>query len=295
LTKEHILQKRYFVVTSHGWSGSHWLAVALDTHPEILCFHSALHLHARGDDSSEQFLKGNVRNHGVAVNDRESRSFDAAFDEVEKRATCPDKHVFGNVHTYRIRDLLGLEEKFGPPRPHMLMNLIRNPVSLVASGFGQLRSFMDWDIYTFLDVAAAVYENIGLATELANRHGLNLFDPSVQAFLAACNHLRYLARDQEIAPDAPTILMERVTSEPDYFAEVVRLLSVGELECTPPYLEEVFSLGQLNRHAQGEKLDARAQYERWEPWQQEAFHNLLTSSRLNDYYQKYGYDFSYIN
>lgn len=93
------MQKRYFVVTSHGWSGSHWLAVALDTHPRSRAFrfHSALHLHARGDDSSEQFLKGNARNHGVAVNDRESRSFDAAFDEVEKRATCPDKHVFGNV------------------------------------------------------------------------------------------------------------------------------------------------------------------------------------------------------
>lgn len=288
------MQKRYFVVTSHGWSGSHWLAIALDTHPEILCFHSALHTHSRGGDSSDKFLKENMHTHGVAVNNREALSFDAAFDQVEKCARSPAKHVFGNVHTYRIRDLPALQEKFPLPRPHVLMNLIRHPVSLVASGHGQLRSFMEWDIYTFLDVTAALRDNLGFASELANRHGLNLRDPSVQAFIAACQHLHFLARDHLIAPDAPTILMERVTSEPDYFAEVVRQLSTGDVECTPSYLEEVFSLGRLNRHAGGEKLDARAQYERWEPWQQEAFQNALINSQLNDYYQKYSYDFSYI-
>jgi hypothetical protein len=288
------MQKRYFVVTSHGWSGSHWLAVALDTHPEILCFHSALHLHARGDDSSEQFLRANMSKHGAAVNSRECLSIDTVFDQEEKRAQNSDKHILGNVHTYRLRDLPALQEKFPPPRTHMVMNLIRHPVSLVASGHGQLKSFMSWDIYTFVDVVSSLSGNLNVISELANQYGVNLLDSSVQAFLGACQHLYFLARDQKIAPDAPTILMERVTSEPDYFAEVVRRLSVGALECTPSYLDKVFSLGRLNRHAQGEKLDASARYERWEPWQQEAFKNALVNSKLHNYYQKFGYDFSFL-
>lgn len=288
------MQKCYFVVTSHGWSGSHWLAVTLDTHPEILCFHSALHIHSRGGDSSDKYLKENMHAHGVAVNNRENLSFDAAFDQVEKRAKDPAKHIFGSVHTYRIRDLPVLQEKFPSPRPHMLMNLIRHPVSLVASGYGQLRSFMEWDVYTVLDVTAILRDNFLFASELANRHRLNLCDSSVQAFLAACQHLHFLARDHQIAPEAPTILMERVTTEPDYFAEVVRQLSAGEVECTRAYLEEVFSIGRLNGHAGGEKLDAQARYEKWEPWQQEAFQNALISSQLNNFYREYGYDFSFV-
>jgi len=284
----------YFIVTSHGWSGSHWLAIALDTHPEIVCAHSALNIHSRGGDSSEDFLKKSVAEHGNAVLGRENLSIDIALDQVKGYTEDPKKHIFGNVHTYRIRDLPAIKQNFPAPRQHMMMNLIRHPVSLVASGYGQLRSFLSWDIYCLFDVAGCIQEQVDFAVDLSKRHNLNLCDTNVQAFLAACHHQMFLSRDHQIAPDAPTIVMERVTTEPDYFSEVVRLLTYGKVECDADYLGQVFSLPRLNRHASGEKKDPATQYLSWASWQREAFKYSLERSQLAKFYAKYGYDFSFI-
>ena len=283
----------FFIVTSHGWSASNWFAVALDTHPEILCFHSAMHKHARGDSLSEEYLKENALEHGDAVNSRENLSIDVAFDRIKMRAQDPRKRVFGNVHTYRIRDLPALQDKYPTPREHMLMNLIRHPVSLVNSGFGQLRIFIEWDINTLIDVAGLQEMRFEL-DDIIKRYNLNLTDPNVVTFMSACQHLFFLARDQIIAPDAPTIIMERLTADREYYCEIVRNLTSGEIECTDEYLDEVFSLGKRNKHAQNSTIDPAQQFLKWEDWQRDTFLIALRKSGIKDLYAKYDYDFSFI-
>jgi hypothetical protein len=284
----------YFIVTSHGWSGSFWLANALDTHPEITCAHSALNIHSRGGDSSQEFLKKSMKTHGQAVLGREKRSIDELLDQVRSYCTDERSRFFGNVHTLRIRDLPALQEAFPVPRQHVLMNLVRHPVSVVASGYGQLRSFLAWDIYTLFDVVGCIQEQVDFAIDLAERYELNLRDIDVQAFLAACHHQKFLARDHQIAPDAPTILMERATTERDYFSEVVGCLTSGMIECDDKYLDQVFSIPALNRHVSEKKPDPAAQYLAWNPWQREAYKYSLEKFRLADFYVKYNYDFSFV-
>lgn len=285
-------QSSYFIVTSHGWSGSHWLAIALDSHPDIICAHSALNAHARGADSSLQFLQKSVASHGKAVLGRGDRSIDDLFDQI--RTYGETGKAFGNVHTLRLRDLLVINKKFPTPRQHTVMNLIRHPVSVVASGHGQLASFMEWDIFTLIDTSNCVNQQIDFALDLADRHQLNLCDPNVRAFLAASYHQMFLARDQEIAPEAPTIIMERVTTEPEYFNEVVRQLSSSRVDCDASYLDHIFDLGPLNPHKKGPKMSPAEQYASWNYWQQEAFKYMFTASRLAEYYPKFGYDFSFL-
>ncbi len=289
------MNESFFVVTSHGWSASHWLAISLDTHPEITCAHSALNIHSRGGDSSEGFLKQNVDKHGNAVRGRENLSIDTALDQVKSYTSDPKKHIFGNVHTYRIRDLPELKRKFPVPRKHVLMNLIRHPVSLVNSGFGQLRDFLEWDVYTLMDVVGAMSRQIDFASQLSKKYGLDLCEPNVLAFMGACYHQSFLARDHEIAPDAPTIIMERMTTDREYFSSVISYLSDGHVKCENDYLDEIFNIPQLNRHAKSKKMTPSEQYESWEPWQREAFKFSFEGFKLDKYYARYGYDFSFID
>jgi len=290
------LKNRFFIVTSHGWSASHWFAVALDTHPEVFCFHSALHLHARGDDTSEEHLKNITKDHSQAVNSREDLSIDVAFDQIMDRAKDPKIRIFGNVHTYRLRDLPALKEKFPAPREHRVMNLIRHPVSLINSGFGQLRTFAEWDIFTLVESVASLQINLFELDRTVKKHKLNLTEPNVYMFMGACQHLYHLARDQHIGPESPTIIMERLTTDTEYYAEIIRGLTAGEIECSKEYLNEVFALGAKNKHAQNKKSTntPAQQFAAWDSWQRDVFLIAFRDSGLKDLYARHGYDFSFI-
>ena len=48
-------KSNYFIITSHGWSGSNWLAYNLNLHPQITCGHSGAAIIA-GDPNYINFL-----------------------------------------------------------------------------------------------------------------------------------------------------------------------------------------------------------------------------------------------
>ncbi len=288
--------KAYFIVTCHGWSASNWTAVALSKHPHILCCHSAMNIPANSNSLREtevEFKETMIKRHNARLS-RGSRSIDALFDEVAAYDVERKRSIYGNVHSLRIRDLPRLKQEFPTPRPHVLMNQIRHPVSVVESGFGQVKNMLSWDVYVHLDATHGMEDHLPFFIDLADRYQINLCDYDVRSFCYAANHLLFLGRDCRIAPDAPTIVMERITTEREYFAKILQELSAGRIEPSSEYLDEVYKLGQLNRHKSGKKITPQQQYESWLPWQQEVFYYFFIAADLKAAYQKHGYDFSFI-
>src|ERR1041384_1183508 len=136
------MEKEYFIVTSHGWSASNWVAHSLDLHPEIICSHSARNASAGAPDLHDNLKFDLGRMHAGYVN-RQGRPIDESYNEIEQMG---DGKYYGSVHLYRLRDLPVLHEKFGPSsRNFSVMNLVRHPVNLVWSGYGQFKDLFRYD------------------------------------------------------------------------------------------------------------------------------------------------------
>ena len=283
--------EKYFIVTCHGWSGSHWLATALNSHPEVICCHSALNILADTKTWADDKLKKTIVPRQNARLRRGVVSTDELFKEVKSYGKAK---VYGNVHTLRIRDLPEINSRFRARKSYALMNMVRHPVSLVASGAGQLREMMEWDIYALLETSDAVREEMELALETSEKYGINLCDNDNRAFITACHHQKHLARDHMIAPDIPTIIMERVVSERAYYAEIFEQLTSKKLKADDEYLDNVFSIGKLNPHKAGAKKSPEQEYAEWPAWQKEVFGRIFSRCNLRELYQKFGYDFSFI-
>lgn len=57
-----------------------------------------------------------------------------------------DADFYGSVHFYRLRDLPAQYEKFeNSERNFNVINLIRNPIDLVWSGYGQFKELFKTD------------------------------------------------------------------------------------------------------------------------------------------------------
>jgi len=283
-------ESSYFMIASHGWSGSHWLASALNMHPDIVCCHSALNIPATKSTWENNKLQKTTNERDIARRRRGQVSIDALLSEVESYGCA---QAYGNVHTIRVRDLEELKA-FGPPKRSCLFaNLARHPISVVASGAGQFEDMIFWDIHALIESSDALREIIDIAKAAAEKFGLNLCDAPVRSFIAATQHLTHLARDQKIAPSIRTIIMERVTTEKDYFRNVLDYLTKGRLDITEEYINSVFSIGKLNSHKTKSYLTAEALYESWEPWKKYIFNEVAKKYNITELYKPLNYDFSF--
>lgn len=281
----------YFMVACHGWSGSHWLAAALNLHPDIICCHSALNIPATQNTWGDNNLKRTINDREIARNRRGKVSIDLLLNEVESYG---DAVVYGNVHTIRVRDLVELNALGSPKRSCRLANLVRHPISVVASGTGQFEDMISWDIHALIESSDAVREIIDIAKPVAEKFNLNLCEAPVRSFIAATQHLAHLARDQLIAPNIRTIIMERVTADKDYFKEAVDYLTHGRVVLEDKYLNSVFSMGKLNSHKAKNYQTEKALYASWEPWKRCIFNQVASKHKIAEFYEPLGYDFSFI-
>lgn len=290
-----MIEANKFIVTSHGWSASNWLATALDLHKEITCAHSAgLVLPGAGgyDPRAEDAISKKNVLHG-----RHNYSLKDHFEKVFELR--PSK-VIGSVHRYRMRDLPNLlkEQHHSEAISFKLMNLVRHPVSLVSSGASQFTEmaarnpFIRIEIMNFFSKQRHFYAN------LADQFDLDLCDWPILSFLAAAQHQIILRHDQECMGSVTNILMERITTQPDYFLKIANQLVSHSIEIDEAYVDEVFSLGRVNRHqlATDEKVSSQAEdrFSSWADWQRVAFTHFLKVSKLQPAYEQLGYDFSFV-
>lgn len=296
--------RQYFIVTSHGWSASNWLAFAINLHSEIICTHSARNMIASEKNmNSDHHLKNELDRLHQGYLLRQNRSLDDGYDEIERYGNAKS---YGSVHVYRMRDLPVLYEKFGPPkRSFQVMNLIRHPVSLVWSGYGQFKQLLRYDLNELhWTVGKVLHFARSFVFDLAKRYDLYIGDSENLSFLCAAAVLSSLRLDFDADAKIRAlpgidfhghIKMEDVTTRKKDFAKALNTLCPDHKACDPGYLENVFATGVVNAHKNDpNKHDAQLRYSRFTDWQKEAFNHFLNLFQLRNNYEKIGYDLSFL-
>ncbi|AXQ95761.1 hypothetical protein D0Z66_18740 [Cereibacter sphaeroides] len=303
----------WFIVTSHGWSASHWLAHNLSRHPRVACVHSSAAL--PGDRDEPYDVSELLARKDFATIFAMLAQFRAGYgargvmrpaDLYRPMEAQGDARLIGSVHTFRLRDLPGMVSDLSPPDRNLrIVNLIRHPVNLVNSGAGQFELTFRLDLNELQWITRRIVET-GLETfeRIAARHQLFPGDPEVLSFFGACVTLKGLAADfaardallgHGLAGYAGSLRQEDVTREPAVFRDLVHRLGDGAVGCPSAYLDLVFADSRRNVHnARRRPTDPSALFADWAPWQQEAFAFCLDTFGLRAPYEAEGYDLSMV-
>ncbi len=301
---------RWFIVSSHGWSASHWLAFNLARHPQIMCVHSSAALpadrHEPYDVSELLARKDFATIFAMLAKFREGYAARGTLHPADLYRRMENESrgrpLIGSVHTFRLRDLPRVAAELDPPeRSLRIVNLIRHPVNLVNSGAGQYELTFRLDLNELQWVARRIVETgLDAFEQIAARHGLYPGDLEVLSFFGACATLKGLAEDfaardallaEGVAGYAGSVRQEDVTREPAVFRDMVDRLGAGAVDCSEAYLGEVFSDARRNVHnARSAPTEPAALFEHWAPWQREAFAFCLDRFALRAPYSAEGYE-----
>ena len=297
------MEKKYFIVTSHGWSASNWVAHALNLHKDIVCSHSARNALANDKDlQSNENLKVHLNSLHTGYVARQEKNIDGSYDEIER---MDEGKYFGSVHLYRLRDLPVVYAKYGNfKREFSLMNLVRHPVNLVWSGYGQFKDLFRYDINELhWTLGKVLNESREFVFSIGNKYELNLGDFENLAFIGAACVLGSLRKDLDAVEKVKVIpqihfngylQMEQVTTDPEAYKKFVATLLPG---ITPDqnYMDAVFSTGAINKHKHdSKKITFAERYASWADWQKEVFMFYFNKYDLRKEYENYGYDFSFL-
>jgi hypothetical protein len=296
----------YFIVTSHGWSASNWVAYSLHLNPDITCAHSSAAIIA---DNPTRFdgegLQENLRDLRRGYIERQNKPIDQLYDGLHQQRPAP---LVGTVHTYRLRDLPVQESRFGSGnRQYRTVNLVRHPLDLVLSGYGQFLKLFRIDLNEYAwTLRKIVDQALDIAEAICRRHGLMPGDYEVLCFFGACITLGSLRLDLDALEDIKengdnrwgyrgTVRMEDVTQSSKAFADLVNLISDRADLVDDKYLDSVFRSGPINVHKLGNHGNTERSWAALADWQKEAFQAFLERFPIRESYQDLSYDFSFLN
>jgi len=284
-----------FLLTSHGWSASKWVAYALNLHPDITCGHSSAALLADDTAHQDDNLAPLIPGLRAGYTRRQSVALSEIYAALSAKAPA---RFTGTVHTYRLRDLPVQAQHF-PPAPGIpVMNLVRHPLDLVVSGAGQFDTLFRTDLNELAwTVRKLVDLGLDLVETICKRHGLAPGGHAVLCFFSACVVLGSLRLDLDAEAHVRAgpwdykgpVRMEAVTQDRAAFAALVHGLT--GIEATPDYLDVVFAQSRINRHDRG---PARDRWATLAPWQREAFAAFLSRFDLQAPYEAMGYEFRFL-
>lgn len=296
--------RQNFIVTCHGWSASNWLAYSLNRHPDITCGHSSAAIPAEDPSIFDKDgLKAHIPQLRKGYVQRQTRPMAEIYAELHAHKTAP---YAGTVHTYRLRDLPVQQEAFPDPGQRFrTVNLVRHPLDLVISGYGQFQDLFKIDLNEFSwTLNKVVHLGLDIIDPLCDRHGIAPGEYDTLCFFGACVVMNSLALDldalQQIrkTSDSPwdlrgIVRMEDVTRDPDTLAELIERLTGQAGLASADYLDNVYRQGRINVHNHSASDTTEHRWHELADWQKQAFATFLRRFDLQPAYEEYGYDFSF--
>lgn len=286
-----------FFVASRGLTASTWLCHALSSHPQIFCSH--------GRDKPARGLK--VKS---SITDKEYRDDRLRYEQWQREAALNEyidelklsssgEKVLGNIHGYILPELIDKLKESQLYGKVPIANMTRDPIGFIES-------------YTCLVQQNVIeypekYQKEHVPRMKDNIHWLQTYsdhvetDYEMQGFVEACVMLNKMIADFEYE-DVPLILMEKITSEKEYFQETISHLTNGTIRFHQSDLEKIFNAGRINSHR--EKIDAGVKrpamkntpkdiWMQWSVNKKNAFLEIVGKSRLKTHILL-GYDLSYL-
>lgn len=307
-TNKHNREAVCFLVASHGLSASNWLAYALNHHDDVACRHG-MHLALANDrDALDLDLMyqtggiGPVLDKVGEINRTGSQIRSSCLPDIYRNlAQSVTARAVGTVHTFRLRDLPARSPEMRAVNPPLIvMNLIRHPVELVASGHAHFQRVLRVNLHelqwTLSKLANHAHDEV---EAIARRHGVFPGEPDFYCFAGACMMMRGLALDAEavdrMGPGSGyeyrgAIQKEAITSDPDVLRSVFDILTRGSACADEDYLSSVYRLGAINPHTPAGRSGSPEQtFSGWSDWQRDLFCRLLDRFGLRSFYEKEGY------
>ncbi len=298
---------KYFCITSHGWSASNWVAYSYNLHDDIICTHSALNdVPNEKEMHQEDKLKNNILRFHKGYSSRTEIPLNDSYRHIR---SFGEAKVYGSVHLFRLRDLKHQTEISAPfDNKISIINLVRNPISLVWSGYGQFKQLFKFDLNELhWTLGKLLNTDKDFVYEIGFKYQIEIGNYDVLAFLCACRVLESLRIDLDAEQwiieygtgfnlfYGGTVMMEEMTSNRDYFKSSFRKLNLDDLVVSDEYLDTVFSTGKVNKH-KVDSIDKSPNhiFNSFSDWQKEVFLHFFNKYELRAAYEKMGYDFSYI-
>jgi Tetratricopeptide repeat/Glycosyl transferase family 2 len=225
------------------------------------------------------------------------------FDELEQMLSAAPYQVLGNIHGIwlsQMHQAYLAEPDILKGRSVVVMDLIRHPVGRTESAIRATMTFHLADLEPRIEQFIRAHARTCL--KLERKYKIDFSEPRPRAAL----HVYRQGLQNDVwayelreFPAAHRIFLERLQTDPDYYANVFSALSHGRLAADRQYLDRVFSsenlgAGRRSTSAIARPADTAEQYERWSPWEQVEFASVsrrLDSSRI---YFPFGYDFAFM-
>jgi hypothetical protein len=284
------MEKSYFFITTNGHSASRWVAQTLNMHNNIICSHSPARVsiamaydHAYTDHEFKLIMSDEIRKN-IPV--------DNLLDELEEigEAAC-----YGNVHLFNLRQLQDNLKKYDSKKKFLIVDLLRHPVSFVNSGTYNMIRQARYNIDR-LDYLKNVYlRNKRLYDDFSAKHKLELGNLQTLSFMANVMTLKSLAINMQITNVDRRITMEKVTNCKEEYGRFVNFISQGKREVDDQYIDAVFRTKAINKHkTEKAPTSAKEIYNAWEGWKKDFFKLLIELTCLDQHYNTFGYDFSFL-
>ncbi|MGB1197739.1 MAG: hypothetical protein ACPG46_01750 [Thalassotalea sp.] len=288
-----------FIITCHGWSASNWLSYALSQHEDIIASHSAANLY---EEKLTNNIKGKIQEFHKGYVNRQSQSIAKCYSKITSYGHAK---LYGSVHLYRLRDIPVLYKKFGnETETYTTLNLIRDPIKLIWSGYGQFKELFRTDINELHWTLSKIMEDKEEIDNILSKYEIFPGDFINLAFIGAACILGSLRKDLDALTQVKEIpfinycghiKMEDVTQHPDTLRKLITLAN-DEIEVTDAYLEKVYSLGPINEHNKNAPLQSSKElFNSLSLWQQEITRFYMNKYKITDSYQSLGYDLSFLN
>lgn len=319
-----------FLITSWGHAGAIWLAASMNLHPGMLvtvgadhpleCFtYYDVNRNYRAIDpaSARRILRHGVHPEGrvflpselqalVPAAGRDPALFPRIVLEelIELAALDPAVKVVGNIHGLMIGPLFQsfrADPTLFDGRAVAALDLIRHPVPRTESA---IRATIHYHLPALAPaIDSFIMQNSVLCRKLEREYGIDFSEPRARAAL----HVFRQGRQNQVwageirqHPDIGRILLERLKTEPEYFAHLLHRISCGRIVADQQLLERVYTPENLNKGRRTPTLglerpaDARDQFAAWSPFEQAEFRRLRRIYGLDEVYGQFGYDFSFV-
>lgn len=278
------------LLLSHGRTACHWLAAAINEHPDMICTLSVFAVptfeNPIGDPANED---ERIRFSGV-VAAHEPQDPDEYFGFLRQFS---EKKIYCNVHKYTPSSFWRAWQEGLIKKPYFVVDLIRHPVERIESNTRFLSSILAnpqhpihqlhreqseefFRASGFSDVFASVIENVPLDRE----------DPRQVAFCRSVWTIFVEVGEQSIP--VQRVSMEKLTRDKDFFRRFLKMITRGKVKISRKYLERVFSAGRVNASGPASaKVDKVIKS--WSPLERAIYAALAQTCDLESIYSKYGY------
>lgn len=290
----HSNKDAYFLITSHGQTATRWLATVLNTHPEIFCTHGYSYP-PQAPDAHDLTHDEKTKIAEISA----ARFWKLSIhDFIYELKSSTSKKYIGNVHAYMygyLMDSLKPWNLFNIQESLKIMNMVRHPVTRIESAFkcwsaGQTEtstsSFVDNDFYN---------RCTHITDYLSQKHNIS-YNVTERFFTVALLQAEDIAKDVLRAKndDIFQVAFEDITTKTDTLVKIIQTISNGDLTLTTEQARSMLSTQALNKHNNNGRSSPAAQYEAWQPWQQDAFKFICEAHNLPELYSGFGYDFTFI-